>query len=349
MQASRLLATMMLLQTHGQLSAAALAERLEVSVRTIYRDITQLSAAGVPVYAERGRGGGIRLLDGWQTTLTGLTGDEARAVVLAGLPEPAARLGLGPALGAAQAKLLAALPEQWQAEALQVTSRFHLDVEAWYRPASGSEQVEPLARAVWAEQRIRVRYESWVDTADRVLDPLGLVLKAGTWYLVARGGRRVRTYRISNMHTVEVLDEKFVRPRRFDLATHWRASTSRFEADILRETASLRLTEPALRALERSSAHVARAIAETRRPSARASWFEITIPIESVEHAANQVIALGDGVEVVAPASLRAQLAATARRLLALYDVTSGDHRRKASATPNVSSTPSRLKRKTHR
>src|SRR5216683_2126963 len=138
MRASRLLTILMLLQTSGRMSAQALAAEVEVSIRTVYRDIDELSAAGVPVYAERGRAGGFQLLEGWRTRLTGLTEPEARALFLAGLPGPAAELGLGDVMAAAQLKLLAALPADWQADARRVSARFHLDPVGWFRSAKRS-------------------------------------------------------------------------------------------------------------------------------------------------------------------------------------------------------------------
>jgi predicted DNA-binding transcriptional regulator YafY len=185
MQASRLLSILMLLQSRGRMSARALADALEASVRTVYRDVDQLSAAGVPVYAERGRQGGFQLRDGWRTQLTGLTTREAQTLFMAGLPGPASELGLGDALASAQLKLLAALPAQWQDDARRVGSRFHLDPIDWYRSAPPADHLRAVADAVWTQHRLRIRYESWTRSAQREIDPLGLVLKAGVWYLVA--------------------------------------------------------------------------------------------------------------------------------------------------------------------
>ncbi len=189
MQASRLLSILMLLQGRdpGQpMSAQALAAELEVSVRTIYRDVDRLSASGVPIWAEQGRSGGFQLREGWRTKLDGLTVPEAEAMFLAGLPGPAADLGLGEALASAQLKLRAALPPEWQDDAQRVGTRFHLDPVDWYREAPPVDHLGTVARAVWQAQRIAVRYDSWQGEATRELEPLGLVLKGGTWYVVAR-------------------------------------------------------------------------------------------------------------------------------------------------------------------
>src|SRR5436305_6441757 len=218
MRASRLLSILMLLQARGRISAPALAAELEVSLRTIYRDIDELSASGVPVYAERGRDGGFQLLDGWRTRLTGLTALEAQALFLAGLPGPAAELGLAEVMEAAQRKLLAALPAGWQGDASRIGTRFHLDPVGWFRATAAVDHLPAIADAVWNERRLRIRYESWNGIVEREIAPLGLVLKSGIWYLAAAIGDDKRTYRLSNIRTLAVLDQRFVRPPDFDLA-----------------------------------------------------------------------------------------------------------------------------------
>src|SRR5215210_3110841 len=166
MRASRLLSIMMLLQSRGRMSAESLAEELEVSVRTIYRDIDQLSAAGVPVYADIGRNGGFAMLDGWRTRLTGLTAPEARALFLSGLPGPASELGLGDEVAAAELKLLAALPADWQDEATRMSSRFHLDPKGWFASGHKPDYLKLVADTVWRERRLAIRYDSWTKISD---------------------------------------------------------------------------------------------------------------------------------------------------------------------------------------
>ncbi|MDO9356179.1 MAG: WYL domain-containing protein, partial [Solirubrobacteraceae bacterium] len=231
MHASRLLSILMLLQARGRLSAQTLARELEVSVRTIHRDIDSLSAAGVPVYADRGRTGGFQLQDGWRTKLTGLTAPESRALFLSGLAGPAAELGLGEAVASARLKVLATLPPEWQADAQQLSARFHLDAVDWFRSAARTEHLGAVADAVWAQHRLQIRYESWNGVREREVEPLGLVLKAGIWYMAARTGRAAepRTYRVSNILALKVMAERFEAPRGFDLGAYWQESTRRFE------------------------------------------------------------------------------------------------------------------------
>ena len=232
MRASRLLSIMMLLQARGRMSAEALADELEVSVRTIYRDIDQLSAAGVPVYADIGRNGGFALLDGWRTRLTGLTAPEARALFLSGLPGPASELGLGDEVAAAELKLLAALPADWQSEATRMSSRFHLDPKGWFSTGPRPEFLKAVAEAVWTERRILITYDSWTQVSERLVEPLGLVLKGGVWYLVGRRESGMRTYRLSQIQALTLTDEQFERPAEFDLPRHWQESTAAFEREV---------------------------------------------------------------------------------------------------------------------
>lgn len=319
MRASRLLSILMLLQAKGRISAPDLATELEVSLRTIYRDVDELSAAGVPVYAERGRAGGFQLLDGWRTRLTGLTALEAQALFLAGLPGPAAELGLAEVMEAAQRKLLAALPTGWQGDANRVGARFHLDPVGWFRGTAPVDHLPAIAAAVWNERRLRIHYESWSGMVDREIAPLGLVLKSGIWYLAAAIGDATRTYRLSNIRELAVLDESFVRPPDFDLAAYWVEATRRFEAEIYRDTAILRVSPSGLKLLRDMSAAVAEAAARSAEAPDDEGWTRLAIPIESVEHAAGELIKLGDEAEVLSPAPLRQRMGETARRLAEFY------------------------------
>ncbi len=319
MRASRLLSILLLLQTRGRMSAEALAAEVEASVRTVFRDVDQLSAAGIPIWAERGRNGGFQLKEGWRTKLTGLTTEEARAIFLAGLPGPAAELGLGEAMTSAQLKLLAALPADWQASAQRVGSRFHLDPIDWFRSAESTEHLRPVAEAVWQERRLKMRYRSWNRESDRLVDPLGVVLKAGRWYMVARSDGDVRTFRVSNIQALEMLEARFSRQRKFDLAKYWSTSTKRFETSVYRSKAHLRVSPLGLRRLQSFSPTVAEAAVRTASAPEADGWVRVTIPIESVEDAARELLGLGAEAEVVEPVELREHLKDMTARLAAIY------------------------------
>jgi predicted DNA-binding transcriptional regulator YafY len=319
MRASRLLSILLLLQTRGRMSAEALASEVEASVRTVFRDVDQLSAAGIPIWAERGRNGGFQLKEGWRTKLTGLTTEEASAIFMAGLPGPAAELGLGEAMTSAQLKLMAALPEDWQASAQRVGSRFHLDAIDWFRSAEPVEHLRPVAAAVWQERQLRIRYRSWTRVSDRVVDPLGLVLKAGTWYMVARSESETRTFRLSSIQTLETLDARFRRPRRFDLPKYWRSSTQHFEASVYRSKAQLRVSPLGLRRLQSFSTMVAEQANRTASAPDADGWMRVSIPIESIEDGARELLRLGPEAEVIEPAELRELLSVAATKLAAIY------------------------------
>src|SRR5437764_2668795 len=221
MRATRLVSLLLLLQTRGRLTAAEIAERLEVSVRTVHRDVESLAAAGVPVEAVRGPAGGYRLPGGYRTRLTGLTADEAEALFAAGMPGPAAELGLGHELAAARLKLLAALPAELQERAPRAARLFHLDTRGWFRAEDRVPHLPELAAAVWRGCRVRLRYREGTRTVRRTVAPLGLVLKGGAWYLVARRSAGMRVYRVSRVASVQALEEAFERPREFELAAFW--------------------------------------------------------------------------------------------------------------------------------
>ncbi len=319
MRASRLLSLLMLLQSRGRVSAQVLAEALEVSVRTIHRDVDELSASGVPIWADRGRLGGFQLQPGWRTRVDGLTAPEAQAMFLGGLPGPAAELGLGEAMASAQLKLLAALPDGWREDARRVSARFHLDPIDWYRGPSATDHLPAIARAVWSERRVAMRYESWKGEVSRRVDPLGLVLKAGIWYLAAQVGMGVRTYRLSNILDLDVTEEAFERPSNFDLAAWWLASTKRFEKELAVDTAQLRVSASGLKQLRDLGAAVAQAAEASASEPDEAGWRRVTIPIESIAHAAAQVLRLGAQAEVLKPAALRRELVERVSAIAALY------------------------------
>ncbi len=323
MLASRLLSILMLLQSRGRMSAAELAEAHEVSVRTIYRDVDSLSAAGVPIYGDKGRHGGFQLREGWRTQLTGLTADEARALFMTGLPGPARALGLGDAAASAHLKLLAALPDDWRADAERVGARFHLDPVDWFRASAPADHLRTVAEAVWGERRLRLRYESWNAVSERTVEPLGLVLKGSAWYLVARTVRAERrapqTFRVGAIQASQQLDETFQRPPRFDLAAFWADATRSFEEGIYRDMATLRVSPRGLERLRRFSPIVAAAAARTAGRPDRVGWREVTVPIESVEQAATEMLRLGPEAVVLEPAPLRAALQELASRMLAAY------------------------------
>lgn len=295
------------------MTARALAEEFEVSERTIHRDIDALSAAGIPVFGDRGHGGGFALLDGYRTRLTGLFGEEAEALTLVGLPGPAAALGLGQASSRARSKLLAALDPPGQAGAGRLAARFHVDPTGWYQREEDTRHLPVLARAVLDSRIVSFRYESWQSVRDWRIEPHGLVLKGGNWYCVGRSGGRMTTFRVAAMVTCTVEAESFVPVAGFDLAAQWSAALERFEAALRPRTATLRTTPQGRRWLAELGDFAARAVAGKRGVA------EVALPVENDAVAARQLVGLGSDVEVLAPESLRRAIAALATRVAAAH------------------------------
>ena len=321
MRASRLLSILLLLQAHGRLTAADLADRLQVSARTVYRDVEALHAAGIPLYGEAGHDGGYRLVEGWRTRLTGLTAEEADRLLFAGLPGPAAELGYQSVVTAVQLKLRAALPAPLADRAARLEQRFHLDTPGWYSDGDPSPHLAEAAEAVWRQHRVRVRYRGWRGETTRVLEPYGLVLKGGRWYLVAARPDRAdpATYRVNQILDLTPLDEPFERPE-FDLPAWWRAHVVEFRAGLHRDEARIRLSPRGFARLREFGSDVVVAAAEASAgPPDAGGWVHAVIPIESLTHAHGDLLRLGAEVEVLSPAPLRARLAETATALAALY------------------------------
>ncbi len=320
MKASRLLSILMLLQARGRLTAAALAQAMAVSQRTILRDIDQLSAAGVPLWGERGRQGGFQLREGWSTRLTGMTEPEANALLLAGLPGPATELGLGSAAASARLKLLASLPDAWRAQAARVGERLHIDPVDWYRSQDAPPHLREVADAVWRGRSLTLDYESWRGASHSEVAPLGLVLKAGAWYLVARrlGGQGVLTYRVASILGLQVGQRAVQRPRGFDLAQAWADATQRFESGLRPLQATLRLSPRALAWLRNARTPVT-VLPEGASTTGQAGWREALVAIESIEHGARQLLGMAPEAQVLAPPELRTELLRQAQAVIALH------------------------------
>ncbi|MEZ0070977.1 helix-turn-helix transcriptional regulator [Planotetraspora sp. GP83] len=326
MRASRLLSLLLLLQTRGGMNASELAAELEVSVRTVYRDVEALSAAGVPVYADRGPLGGYRLLDGYRTRLNGLTPEEASSLFLAGLPGPAAELGLADVAAAAELKLLAALPPEPRSHAARMRERFHLDVPGWYRGSDDAPFLMRVAEAVWEDRVVRLRYRRWGPAeVERLVHPYGLVLKGGSWYLAAACSGSVRTYRVSRIIGVDVLDERFERPPDFDLAAFWRDFAADFASRMFTAHAVVRLA-PGIEDLLRYTIGndvVDKALADGVAEGD--GWTRVTLPVESIRHARWQFLRLGASVEVLEPPELRDLMVQTVSELSGMYGIGGSD------------------------
>ncbi|MFC6887244.1 helix-turn-helix transcriptional regulator [Actinomadura yumaensis] len=330
MRASRLISLVLLLQSREAMTAAELARELEVSERTVYRDVEALSAAGVPVYADQGRHGGYRLVGGYRTRLTGLSREEAEALFLSGLPGPAGDMGLADAVAAAELKVLAALPTSLRDAPARTGQRFHLDAPGWFGDAAPPPLLRDLARAVWEDEVVELRYRrNRGPEVERTVHPYALVLKNGTWYLVARvaspGGPRgvgdgARTYRADRVAAVRATGERFERDESFDLPGYWRSQADAFLRSMLRDEVSVRLSPAGMRRLRHTvEPYAAERAAEAAGEPDADGWVATTLPVESPEVAMHELLRLGPEVEVLAPPELRARMADSAARTAALY------------------------------
>jgi len=318
MKADRLLSIMLLLQTRGRVTAGELAERLEVSVRTVYRDVEALSTAGVPVWTERGRNGGIRLLAGYRTDVTGLTNDEARALFVLTAEGTHDALGLGGAIDSALRKVMAALPAPYRADAERTSERVLVDPARWRAAAPAAVHLAELQQAVFADRRLELRYRHSGGTEPRgyTVDPYGLVSKAGAWYLVADRDGEPQLFRVDRVRSATTSAEPVRRRRGQGLAEVW---------SVLREQVERGSAEVLVRCLVRrtrldmflrlQSAHL---LGAPDQPGPGIAWVALDLGFPALP-AVRALLVHGADVEVVDPPEARAELAAAAAEVADLY------------------------------
>jgi predicted DNA-binding transcriptional regulator YafY len=308
-RADRLLSILLLLQAHGRMSAGDLADRLEVSRRTICRDLDALSGAGVPVVTDRGPNGGASLLGGYRTDLTGLTEGELEALLAFGGQGPAADLGLGPQLDQASRKLAVAAGPSG---ASRLRERVLIDGERWFRTAPVPPHLARVQDALWADRRLRLTYRRALErVVQRIVDPYGLVAKAGTWYLLAGVGGQPRVYRVSRIEDAELMEESFERPPGFDLRAAWAAQVGRFRAGAPETVRVTVRVDPDI------SGRFNRLVGEHIVERSDGGVAELAFPGYDV--AASMLTAFGAAVEVLAPTELRRRLADLGLQLARLY------------------------------
>jgi len=316
MRADRLLSILLLLQVNKRLTARALAERLEVSERTILRDMEALGAAGVPVTAERGAGGGWGLLQEYRSDLTGLNAAETQALFLAKSSRLLADLGMGRAADAALIKLLASLPVRSQRDVEYTRERLHIDGAGWYQSGEAFPLLPALQEAVWLERQVRMEYQKADgSTIERLVHPLGLVAKGSVWYLVAGAEGGLRSYRVSRVQAACVTDAACVRPPGFDLAAFWEQSVAELKANVPRYPATLRVAPDLLARMRRSR------IPRIEREDGpdKAGWVMLCVVFEVESEACDFIMRLGPGIEVIEPAALRSRVRKVAESIVAVY------------------------------
>jgi predicted DNA-binding transcriptional regulator YafY len=317
MRADRLLSIMLLLQVHQPVTARELARRLEVSERTIHRDMDALGAAGIPIYAERGAGGGWALSEAYQTNLTGLNEAEIQALFLATPPQLLADLGLHQAADAALIKLMAALPMISRRDAEFARQRIHVDGAGWMRAREAVPFLATVQEALWQHRKLKLTYERGDDCiVERLVDPLGLVAKGSIWYLVAAVEGGTRTYRVARVRAAAVTDQPCERPADFDLAAHWEQSSIEFRANLPRYPATLR-ADPAALPMLHAPGRYAR-VEHVGEPEAD-GWLRVDMIFNAEHSACEYVLSFGPRIEVLAPQSLRDLVRQAAEGIVALY------------------------------
>ncbi len=323
MRADRLLSLLMLLQTRGRMTAQELAEELETSVRTIYRDMDALSTAGVPVYAERGPGGGCALLDSYRTNLTGLTEDEVRALFMLSIPAPLAELGVSQELKAALLKLSAALPAARRHDESHVRQRIHLDWAGWHQPEEPVPHLQTIHQAVWQDRRLRITYSLEMPLSmkqfERLVDPYGLVAKAGIWHLACAGDGRMRVLRVSQILDVHITGERFQRPADFDLAAFWEHWCARQEENRPSYFVTARVSPIIIPFLPHYFGEPIHAAIALAGPPDAEGWMTLTLSFENARAARERILSFGSAVEVLEPEPLRKSIIDFATQIVAFY------------------------------
>ncbi len=320
MRADRLISLLMLLQTRGRMTAQELADKLEVSPRTVYRDLDALSASGVPVYADRGPNGGCFLLESYRTNLTGLTEKEVQALFMFTVPGLLADLGADKTSETAMLKLTAALPSPFQHNAEWVRQRVHLDTAPWFHPAEPVPFLPIIQEGIWQNRRVRLVYRRgdgrWVK---RLMEPYGLAAKTSIWYVVGRVNKGMQVYRVSRIQEATLTEGQFERPKSFDLPTYWATWCAEFETSQSQYTVKLRVAPagiPLMILTFGEGMHTL--LTETAEPADH-NCLILQMTFESEAAACRQLMGLGTAVEVLAPPSLRHHLHTTALQQATLY------------------------------
>ena len=316
-RARRLVSLLLLLQLGRRWTAAELAAQLGTSVRTVHRDVEALGEAGVPVHAERGPGGGYALPAGYRSRVP-LSTDEAQALLI-GAPGAAGALGLGALLLDARRKLLASLPTELRQAAAQAQAIFHVDEPRWFSRTDESSFLADLASAASEQRRVAVEYRRRDDVDARTLDPLGLVLKAGVWYLVGRSDDDTRIYRVSRLLAVRITETGFTRPAHFDLVAFWERSRDEFETSRPRVDVVLRVERGDVATLRDAVDWSVRPAVDSGGADCDDGRIEFRLPFERLDSAFADLVKLGGAVEVQEPDELRERLAQTGRELVARY------------------------------
>ncbi len=319
MRADRLLSLLMMLQIKGSITAHELSQRLEVSERTIYRDIEALSTAGIPVYTERGPGGGCVLAEGYRSGLTGLTESEVSTLFMTALHRPVVDLGAEKSLEAALHKLMAALPTSHRHNIERTRERLYMDAVGWFR-SEATPFLQTLRDAVWYDRKIQLTYRKHNgEVTERVVDPLGLVSKAGVWYMVALSHGELRVFRVSRVRDVLITEEPAERPEGFNLEQYWEKWSSEFVSTWPNYTATVRVSPMFVPILPRIMGESIHKLIETAAPPDAEGWIIVPLHFETFDAAWSYILGFGTMVEVLEPDELRQAVIQEATGIVEFY------------------------------
>ncbi len=320
MRADRLLSILILLQTKGRLTARELAAELEVSERTIYRDMDALSTAGIPVYAERGPGGGCSLLDSYRTNLTGLSRDEVRALFMLSIPTPLVDLGVDQDLKAALLKLSAALPDVFRQEGTRAQKRIHLDSSTWFHQAGQTKFIYTIQRGLWEDRKINLTYRlAFNAQVQHLVEPYGLVAKSNIWHLVFSREGFVTAISLTDVLEANLSAEKFTIPSEFNLIEFWTAWCSQYEKNRPHYPVEVRMKSELLQMLELFRDPVLPADHD-RVEQDDDGWYPMKLDLDTFETARERLLGLGSAVEIIKPLSLRKSVQDFAEQITKIYN-----------------------------
>jgi predicted DNA-binding transcriptional regulator YafY len=319
MRADRLLSILMLLETRGKMTARQLAAELEVSERTIYRDVTALSSSGIPVYTEDGPGGGISLVEDYKTDLTGLNADEVRALAMLNIPEPLVKLGVARDLKAAMLKLSASLPTVSRADETRTRQRIHLDASWWFEHEEPIPHLQTIQQALFQQKKLHLTWRDFKTNVEQTLAPFGLVAKSNTWYLVAGGADHIRVLRVSKILEAQMLEETFEYPEDFHLPTFWKNWCEDFKKKQFVFSATVKISPELMEQLPRFfGEHTASILTQAGAPD-QSGRVTLTLPFDSFESARARLLSWGSAVEALEPLSLRMSVLDFAQQIIKIH------------------------------
>lgn len=317
MRADRLISILLLLQNNERMTTRELAKELEVTERTIHRDMEALSAAGIPVLAERGKFGGWKLLEKYRTNLTGLKADEIKTLLLSPSFEHLADLGISEEWKEARQKLLAAIPAPLKEDVKDISNRIHIDTSTWRQTPREMKSFGIVQQAVWEEKKLQIQYEKAdKQTSDKIVEPLGLVAKGNTWYLIAASEEKIKSYRVSRILDAELINENFSRPNDFDLSGYWQESKQKFISSLPRFEVEVEMSPSIIQRINFTGRFVQVMHKDSPKDD---GWISASLCFDTDQEAREYILGFGDQIKIVRPVSLRKSVRGMAEGVVDLY------------------------------